>query len=377
MISLEKLTKVYGHGANATVVLDSLDFSVEPGEIFAVVGPSGAGKSTLAQCVNLLERPTSGSVVVNGENLSQLSEARLRVARRRIGTIFQSDGLFSRRTAAENVALPLKYLGVTAAESRRRVAELLDRVGLSDRAGHYPHQLSGGQRQRVGIARALALRPSILLSDEATSGLDPESTASIVRLLKDLRAELGLSILFITHEMDTVLQVADAVARLDHGHIVESGRIIDLLRDPQSELGRALRPARAHEVVEPGDSQWFVSYVSPSVPSDWVLRLSEGLGAPVSILGASIERVNGATVGHATVGVRSADDERIVALARILGLDARRQEPAATDAPLGAPATGVDTGATTGAVATGVVAVDGAADTRAVAAADDDLERVA
>ncbi|MDQ4138132.1 MAG: ATP-binding cassette domain-containing protein, partial [Actinomycetota bacterium] len=184
MISIERLTKVYGSGASATVVLDELDFSVGTGEIFAVVGPSGAGKSTLAQCVNLLERPTSGSVVVNGENLSQLSERQLRVARRRIGTIFQSDGLYSRRTAAQNVALPLEYLGVTAAESRKRVAELLDRVGLSARASHYPHQLSGGQRQRVGIARALALRPSVLLSDEATSGLDPESTASIVDLLK-------------------------------------------------------------------------------------------------------------------------------------------------------------------------------------------------
>src|ERR1700712_2745783 len=143
MISIEALTKTYGHGAGETVVLDHLDLTVNTGEIFAVVGPSGAGKSTLAQCVNLLERPTSGTVRVNGEELSNLSEAELRVARRRIGTIFQSDGLFSRRTAAQNVALPLEYLGVTKVETRKRVAELLDRVGLSDRAGHYPHQLSG------------------------------------------------------------------------------------------------------------------------------------------------------------------------------------------------------------------------------------------
>jgi len=243
MISLEKLTKVYGHGDRAVTVLENLDFSVDAGEIFAVVGPSGAGKSTLAQCVNLLERPTSGSVVVNGENLSHLSEAQLRIARRTIGTVFQSDGLFSRRTAAQNVALPLQYLGVTPVEAKRRVAELLDRVGLSERANYFPHQLSGGQRQRVGIARALALRPSVLLSDEATSGLDPESTASITKLLKELRDDLGLSILFITHEMETVLQVADSVARLDRGHIVESGRLVDLLRDPNS--GRRLRrPAR-------------------------------------------------------------------------------------------------------------------------------------
>jgi len=328
MISLEQLTKVYAHGDQRTVVLDRLDFSVDAGEIFAVVGPSGAGKSTLAQCVNLLERPTSGSVLVNGENLSQLSEKALRVARRRIGTIFQSDGLYSRRTAAQNVALPLQYLGVTAAETRARVAELLDRVGLSNKAGHYPHQLSGGQRQRVGIARALALRPSVLLSDEATSGLDPDSTRSIVALLKELRDDLGLSILFITHEMDTVLQVADSVARLDHGRIVESGRIVELLRDPASGLGRALRPARSHESAPADATEWFVSYTSAAVPADWLSRLADQLGTTVSLLGASIETVDGATVGHASIGVTGADREHLIAVARSLGLDARPEQAA-------------------------------------------------
>ncbi|TFD93316.1 ATP-binding cassette domain-containing protein [Cryobacterium lactosi] len=332
MISLEQLTKVYGHGDAQTVVLDRLDFSVDAGEIFAVVGPSGAGKSTLAQCVNLLERPTSGSVLVNGENLSQLSEKALRVARRRIGTIFQSDGLYSRRTAAANVALPLEYLGVTAAETRARTAELLDRVGLSNKAGHYPHQLSGGQRQRVGIARALALRPSVLLSDEATSGLDPDSTRSIVALLKELRDDLGLSILFITHEMDTVLQVADSVARLDHGRIVESGRIVELLRDPASGLGRALRPARSHESAAADATEWFVSYTSAAVPTDWLSRLADQLGTTVSLLGASIETVDGATVGHASIGVTGADREHLIAVAHSLGLDAR-PEPAGESAP--------------------------------------------
>jgi D-methionine transport system ATP-binding protein len=333
MISLEQLTKVYGHGASRTVVLDRLDFSVDAGEIFAVVGPSGAGKSTLAQCVNLLERPTSGSVLVNGENLSQLSEKELRVARRRIGTIFQSDGLYSRRTAAQNVALPLEYLGVTTAETRARVAELLDRVGLSDKAGHYPHQLSGGQRQRAGIARALALRPSVLLSDEATSGLDPDSTRSIVALLKELRSDLGLSILFITHEMDTVLQVADSVARLDHGRIVESGRIVELLRDPASRLGRALRPARSHESAAANATEWFVSYTSADVPADWLTRLADQVGSTVSLLGASIETVDGATVGHASIGVSGADPDQLIAAARGLGLDARPEPSASTAQP--------------------------------------------
>lgn len=329
MIEIDKLTKVFGTGPDRTVVLDNLDFSVAAREIYAVVGPSGAGKSTLAQCVNLLERPTSGSVIVNGDNLSHLNEQQLRVARRRIGTIFQSDGLFSRRTAAANVALPLEYLGVTPAEKKNRVAELLDRVGLNGKSQHYPHQLSGGQRQRVGIARALALRPSILLSDEATSGLDPEATASVVSLLRELRDDLDLSILFITHEMDTVLQVADSVARLDHGHIVESGALVDLLRDADSELGRALQPRRAHETAPDTEVVWFVSYHSSSVPSDWVTRLAADLGSGVSLLGAAIERLHGATVGHATIGVRSRDADRIEAALRSYGLQGRPERPLA------------------------------------------------
>ena len=324
MIRLEQLTKVYG----STTVLDRLDFRVEAGEIFAIVGPSGAGKSTLAQCVTLLEPPTSGSVIVNGENLSSLTEAQLRVARRRIGTIFQHDGLFSRRTAAQNVALPLEYLGVTAAESRSRVAELLDRVGLSHKAASYPHQLSGGQRQRVGIARALALRPSVLISDEATSGLDPEATASVVRLLKELRDELQLAIVFITHEMDTVRSVADSVARLDHGRIVESGPLVTLLHDASSELGRSLQPRRDHAAAATPGTTWFVGYRSAIVPADWVSQLSAQLGAQVSLLGASIELLHGATVGHATINIDSTDDERVRSVLDALGLDARREEPA-------------------------------------------------
>lgn len=328
MIRLEQLTKVYGHGDAAVTVLDRLDFSIAAGEIFAVVGPSGAGKSTLAACANLLERPTSGSVIVNGDALSQLSEQELRVARRRIGTVFQSDGLFSRRTAEQNVALPLEYLGATAAETKRRAAELLDRVGLSDRARYYPHQLSGGQRQRVGIARALALRPSVLLSDEATSGLDPASTTAITTLLKELRDDLGLSILFITHEMETVRQVADSVARLDHGRIVESGRLVDLLRDASSPLGLALNPVRPSIPAEQGVDEWIVSYSRAEVPSDWVTRLSASVG-PVSLLGAAIETIDGQPVGHATIGVAPVSDEHLLQAAGALGLSARRARIAA------------------------------------------------
>lgn len=322
MIRLEQLSKVYGRGASAVTVLDRLDFSVDSGEIFGVVGPSGAGKSTLAQCIGLLERPTSGSVIVNGEALSELSRDRLRAARRRIGTVFQRDGLFSRRTAAENVALPLEYLGVTKAQTRERVAELLERVGLGARADHYPHQLSGGQRQRVGIARALALRPSVLLADEATSGLDPESTTAIIELLHQLRDDLGLSIVFITHEMDTVVRLADAVARLDHGRIVESGRVVELLRDPDSALGALLRPAPTALPAPAGTVAVRVSYRGDA-PGDWIARAGNAIGAPLGLLGADINTVGGVAVGSATVAVPPAQLAQLTAVLAGLGLDAR------------------------------------------------------
>ncbi|BDX34686.1 methionine import ATP-binding protein MetN [Mycobacterium antarcticum] len=331
MIELTNLTKSYGRGEHQTVVLDGVTFRVDAGEILAVVGPSGAGKSTLAQCINLLTPPTSGSVVVNGEDLTTLSSRKLRVARRRIGTVFQSAGLLERRTAAENVALSLQYLGVTPSEATRRVAELLDRVGLAERAGHYPFQLSGGQRQRVGIARALALRPSVLLSDEATAGLDPTTTDSVVDLLRELRDDLNLSIVFITHEMDTVLKIADSVARLDHGSIVESGRIVDLLTDPRSSLGSELRPQRTDAEPTAGQQLWNIVYDAPDVPADWIAEASRDLDVPLSVLGASVQVVGGVSVGGVTLGVPAelGDDVREVLARYGLAADLADDSPRA------------------------------------------------
>ena len=322
MIRIDHLTKVYEHDGRSTTVLDDVSLEVAAGEIVAVVGPSGAGKSTLAHCTTLLARPTSGAVVVNGEDLTASSAAELRAARRRIGTIFQSDALFSRRTAAANVALPLGYLGVTAAETRARVRELLDRMGLADKADHYPHQLSGGQRQRVGIARALALRPSVLLSDEATSGLDPASTASILALLRDLRDELGLAVLFITHEMDAVRSVADTVARLESGRIVERGRVVDVLRDPASTLGAGLRPDLRPLPLGDGRVRLDVVYAGP-VPGDWLARLAATAREPIELLGASIEQVAGESVGQAALGLAESDAASALRALPDLGLAPR------------------------------------------------------
>ena len=207
------------------VALDGVSLSIVRGEIFGVIGQSGAGKSTLIRLINALERPSAGRIMVEGMDVAHLPAAELRGVRRRVGMIFQNFGLLSSRTVAANIAFPLKLAGVARAERNARVAVLLERVGLSEHATKYPAQLSGGQKQRVGIARALATGPDILLCDEATSALDPETTRSVLALLRTLNQELGLTIVLITHEMDVVRAVCDRVAVLERGRVVESGPV--------------------------------------------------------------------------------------------------------------------------------------------------------
>ncbi|WP_347272083.1 ATP-binding cassette domain-containing protein [Sphingomonas sp. CARO-RG-8B-R24-01] len=223
MIALVDIHKRFE--GNGTAALDGVTLSVTRGEVFGVIGPSGAGKSTLIRLINALERPSSGHVEIEGIDIGTLPAAGLRTLRRRIGMIFQNFGLLSSRTVADNVAFPLKLAGVPATERAVRVAALLDRVGLAEHAAKYPAQLSGGQKQRVGIARALATGPDVLLCDEATSALDPESTRSVLALLRELNQDLGLTIVLITHEMDVVRAVCDRVAVLERGKVVETGTV--------------------------------------------------------------------------------------------------------------------------------------------------------
>lgn len=243
MIDVSGLRKVYRDRGREVVAIDGVDLHVREGEIFGVLGQSGAGKSTLLRCVNLLERPTGGTVTVAGQELTALREAELRGARQRIGMIHQHFALLSSRTVAGNVAFPLEVMKVAKAERARRVAELLELVGLADKAGAHPAQLSGGQKQRVGIARALAGNPSVLLSDEATSALDPGTTQSILGLLKSLNRELGLTILLITHEMNVVKSICDSAAIMRNGLIEESGALRDLIAKPGSRLTAELFPS--------------------------------------------------------------------------------------------------------------------------------------
>lgn len=241
MIVVEGVSKTYADGQPAA--LDNVSLQIADGSIFGIVGRSGAGKSTLLRCLNLLERPTSGRILIDGQDLTRLTDKALRQQRQRIGMIFQGFNLLHSRNVADNVAVPLEIAGLPKAERAVRVEELLALVGLSDKAVAFPAQLSGGQKQRVGIARALAARPAYLLSDEATSALDPETTASILALLRDINRQLGVTIVLITHELEVVKAICDSAVSLAAGRVVESGTLLQLQADPSSRLGRSLAPS--------------------------------------------------------------------------------------------------------------------------------------
>jgi len=236
MVELQGIVQHYGD----VQALRGIDLSVAPGQVFGVIGRSGAGKSSLVRTINLLNRPTSGRVVVDGRELTALNESQLRDARRGIGLVFQHFNLLSSRTVFGNVALPLELAGVRPQEIRRRVDELLDLVGLVALRDRYPAQISGGQKQRVGIARALANRPRVLLSDEATSALDPETTRSILALLRQINRDFGLTVVLITHQMQVIKQVADRVAVLDAGRVVEEGEVVQVFTHPREPVTRGL-----------------------------------------------------------------------------------------------------------------------------------------
>lgn len=296
-IELRALRKVYPAKGKDVVALDGIDLDVPRGAIHGIVGRSGAGKSTLIRCLTLLERPTSGTVTVDGEELSGLPEARLRDARRRIGMVFQHVNLLDSRTIAGNVAYPLEVAGVPRAQRAARVAELLGLVGLAERASAYPSELSGGQKQRVGIARALATEPAVLLCDEPTSALDSATTRQILGLIRDLRDRLGITVLIITHEMAVVREICDSVTLLEHGKIVEHGALGAVVGEYGSRLARELIPVPdlplgvERSLVE-------VSYTTADVATHVVLAAVAGLGTDVEIAAGTIETLAERRVGR-------------------------------------------------------------------------------
>jgi D-methionine transport system ATP-binding protein len=300
MITITDLHKTYpARGSRGADVhaLRGIDLEVAEGEIFGVVGESGAGKSSLIRCVNLLERPTRGSVEVAGQDLTSLGEPQLRAARQSIGMIFQHFNLLSSRSVEQNVELGLEIIGHPRARRAERSAEILELVGLTGYAGAYPSQLSGGQKQRVGIARALAGNPRVLLSDEATSALDPGTTDSILGLLRDLNRKLGLTILLITHEMEVVKKICHSAALIEGGRIVEAGKVIDLLNTPGSRIAHALFPLGESRGA-PGNTVVEIMYAGHLADEPIVGRLSREFGIDVNILGAAVELVGEHRVGR-------------------------------------------------------------------------------
>ncbi|MFF2851344.1 methionine ABC transporter ATP-binding protein [Streptomyces sp. NPDC058001] len=317
MITTQGLTKVYRSRDREVTALDGVDLQVREGEVYGVIGQSGAGKSSLIRCVNLLERPTSGTVTVDGRDLTALAGRgpragrELRAARSRIGMVFQHFNLLSSRTVHDNVELPLEILGVSGKERSRKALDLLDLVGLADQARAYPAQLSGGQKQRVGIARALAGDPKVLLSDEATSALDPETTRSILHLLRDLNRQLGLTVLLITHEMDVVKTVCDSAALMEDGRIIESGTVGELLATPGSQLAEALFPLSGEAS---GDDRTVVdvTFHGDAATQPVISQLSRTYNIDISILGAAMDTVGGKQVGRMRIELPGRYEDNVV-----------------------------------------------------------------
>lgn len=269
MIELKNITKTYGKGKNLSPALSGIDLKIEKGEIFGVIGHSGAGKSTLIRCINLLERPTSGEVWIDGVEMTKLNKARLQARRRKIGMIFQHFNLLSSATVYENIAFPLRLVKTPERNIKEKVKELLALVGLEQHANKYPAQLSGGQKQRVGIARSLASDPDVLLCDEATSALDPQTTNSILKLLVDINERFNLTIILITHEMHVIQSICDKVAVIHRGGIVEQGPVTNVFLKPQHEVTRdfILNESNNAELL-------ITSWTAPNVPNSLTVKVS-------------------------------------------------------------------------------------------------------
>ncbi|TWP48718.1 methionine ABC transporter ATP-binding protein [Lentzea tibetensis] len=301
MITVENLTKSF----QGIPVLNGVSLDVQSGSVLGVVGPSGAGKSTLARCVALLERPDSGAIRVDGTDLTALGGTALRNARRQIGVVPQGDSLLRQRTAAGNIALPLESAGVPGPQRRSRVGELLDLVGLTDKAGSYPDQLSGGQRQRIAVARALAAGPSVLLADEPTSALDPETTGSVLTVLDRARAELGVTVLVVTHDMAVVRKICDDVAVLEEGRVVENGKLLDLIGDSNSRTASALLPAVDLNPVNESNFDRVADVVLVGFAAVGALlpEASHRFGVEVNLLGGGLTRLAETPVARFRLGI--------------------------------------------------------------------------
>ena len=311
MIELKNLSKTFHTAEKDIHALKDINITIQDGEIFGIIGLSGAGKSTLVRCINLLERPDCGEVLIDGRDLLKMSEKELLTMRRSIGMIFQGFCLLEQRNVIGNICYPLEIAGVKRSDALKRAEELLELVGLTDRAKSYPSQLSGGQKQRVAIARALATRPKYLLCDEATSALDPTTTASILSLLQEINRTLGVTIVVITHEMDVIDRICHRVAVIDHSRIQEIGAVSDIFTNPQSDIARELILPKARPVERiTGGRKLRIVFDGESSFKPVVSNLVMECRVPVNILFADTKDIDGRAYGQILLGLP--DDERML-----------------------------------------------------------------
>lgn len=324
MITLQNISKTFIDGGKEVQAVKDVNLTIHDGDIFGIIGFSGAGKSTLVRCINLLERPTSGTVTVDDKEITALSAKELRKARKKIGMIFQHFNLMPSRTIFGNVAYPLKGSGLSKQEIADKVHNLLDLVGISEKENAYPSQLSGGQKQRVAIARALANDPKILLCDEATSALDPQTTKSILKLLQKVNETLGITIVVITHEMDVVKEICNRVAVMDHGNVMEEGEVFSIFATPQNKVTRDFIKTTSNlqkieELVEagspvvalkPGELIVRLSYIEKNASEPLISAVTEKFGIILNIIFADVEIVQNAPIGG-TVAIVSGDKDKV------------------------------------------------------------------
>ncbi len=333
VVSLRGVSKVYpptAKGGADVVAIDDVSLDVEVGDVYGIIGYSGAGKSTLVRLVNALERSTRGQIFVHGKDIAGLPERELRTVRLGIGMIFQQFNLFNSRTVADNIAYPLEVAKRPKVARAARVAELLDFVGLADKAGAYPDQLSGGQKQRVGIARALATQPSILLADEATSALDPETTQEVLGLLKRVNEEFGVTIIVITHEMDVIQTIATKVAVMDRGRVIEQGDVFDVFSNPQQPASASFVGTVVKAIPSPAELRTLrerhagrivtLSFRDASVDQSAVFGELSSAGIAFEVIYGGINEIQGRPFGHLTLALRADEPVIDAALSRVRSL---------------------------------------------------------
>ncbi len=317
MIELKNLSKTYHAAGREIVALDGINLTIHDGEIFGIIGLSGAGKSTLVRCINLLEEPTGGEVVIDGQSLTKLPRKELLKLRQQIGMIFQGFNLLEQRNLIRNICFPLEIAGVDRKTAAARAKELLKLVGLEDRGESYPSQLSGGQKQRVAIARALATNPKYLLCDEATSALDPNTTRQILDLLKEINEKLGVTIVVITHEMRVIDRICDSVAVIDSSHIAEMGKVAEVFTNPKSKIARDLIvPKDSRAISTEGGRRIRLTFNGQEKTNEpFISKMVLECGAPVNILFADTRIFEGVLHGHMVIELPNdtREAEKIVA----------------------------------------------------------------